>query len=89
MGMQGLRWIRIKRRKVRVGIDWTRPDYEKMDSITKRHERVDGQQTKNGTLLRAAEKFAGTRWKTISALIPGRTKNSVGSMPGSQHREDD
>jgi hypothetical protein len=45
-----------------VDIDWT----------TERKGRWTAEEDDN--LFRAAEKFAGTRWKTIAALIPGRTR---------------
>jgi hypothetical protein len=45
-----------------VDIDWT----------TERKGKWTAEEDDN--LLRAAEKFAGTRWKAIAALIPGRTR---------------
>jgi hypothetical protein len=45
-----------------VEVDWT----------TERKGKWTAEEDDN--LLRAAEKFAGTRWKTIAALIPGRTR---------------
>jgi hypothetical protein len=50
---------------------WTTEEVE-IDWTTERKGKWTAEEDE--MLLRAAEKFAVTRWKTIAALIPGRTK---------------